>query len=49
MSPTELLTLLFAIVVLWIVLKVAKFTIKVIFLVITIVAVAGVVWYFFVR
>lgn len=49
MSPTELLTLLLAIVVLWIVLKVAKFTIKVIFLVITIVAVAGVLCYFFVR
>ena len=49
MGPKELVTLLLAIFVLWIILKLAKFTIKVIFLIIMIVLIAGVLWHFFPR
>ena len=49
MSAPELLYLLIAVLILWIVLKVAKIAIKVIFLIITIVVIAGALWFFLVR
>ena len=49
-STQELLILVVAIFALWIVLKVAKLAIKVIFfLLITIAVIAGVLWFVFVR
>lgn len=48
-SASELLVLFIAILVLWIVLKVAKLAIKVIFFSITIAIIAGVLWLFFSR
>ena len=45
MSGSELLYLLIAVLVLWIVLKVAKFAVKVIFIIITIVVIAGALWF----
>ena len=49
MSPSELLVLLIAILVAWIVLKVAKVAIKVIFFLITVMVIAGALWLFFSR
>jgi hypothetical protein len=49
MSPSELLVLVIAILVLWIVLKLAKVAIKVIFFLITIAVIAGALWLFFQR
>jgi hypothetical protein len=49
MSAPELLYLLIAVLILWIVLKVAKIAIKVIFFVITIVVIAGALWFFLAR
>lgn len=48
-SASELLVLLIAILVLWIVLKLAKLAIKVIFFLITIAVIAGALWLFFSR
>lgn len=48
-SASELLVLLIAILVLWIVLKLAKLAIKVIFFLITVAVIAGVLWLFFSR
>lgn len=48
-STHELLVLLIAILVLWIVLKMAKLAIKVIFFVIVLAAIAGVLWLFLSR
>ncbi|HEX8412097.1 MAG TPA: hypothetical protein VF883_24825 [Thermoanaerobaculia bacterium] len=48
-SASELLVLLIAILVLWIVLKLAKLAIKVIFFLITIAVIAGVLWLFLSR
>lgn len=47
MSPQELLILLAAVFVLWIVLKLARIAIKVIFLFISIVIFLGVIWFVF--
>jgi len=49
MSAPELLYLLIAVLILWIVLKVAKIAIKVIFFIITIVVIAGALWLFLAR
>jgi len=48
-STSELLVLLIAILVLWIVLKVAKVAIKLIFFTIVLAAIAGVLWLVFSR
>ena len=48
-STHEILVLLFAILILWVVLKMAKLAIKVIFLLIAIAAIAGAVWLFLPR
>ena len=48
-SAPELLVLLIAILVLWIVLKLAKLAIKVIFFLITIAVIAGALWLFLSR
>lgn len=48
-SAPELLVLLIAILVLWIVLKLAKLAIKVIFFLVTIAVIAGALWLFFSR
>lgn len=48
-STHELLILIAAIVVLWIVVKVARIAIKMMFLFIAIVVFAGVIWFVFVR
>ena len=48
-STQELLILFVALFVLWIVLKVARFAIRVILFFVTIAVVGGVLWYFFVR
>jgi hypothetical protein len=48
-STQELLILVVAIFALWIVLKVAKLAIKVIFFLITVAIIAGVLWFVFVR
>ena len=45
----ELLVLIVAIFVLWIVLKVARFAIRVIFLLMSIAILAGVLWFLFAR
>ena len=49
MSAYELFALLLAVLVLWIVLKVAKFAVKMIFIIITIVVIAGALWLFIPR
>lgn len=49
MSASELVVLVIAILLLWIVLKVAKFAIKVIFILITIAVIAGALWLFIPR
>lgn len=49
MSASELVVLLLAVLVLWIVLKVAKFAVKVIFILIAIVVIAGALWLFIPR
>jgi hypothetical protein len=49
MSAPELLALLIAVLVLWIVLKLAKIAVKVIFFIITLIAIAGVLWFFLAR
>ena len=49
MSASELLVLLLAVLVLWIVLKVAKFAVKVIFIIIAIALIAGALWFFIPR
>ncbi len=49
MSPQEILILLAAVFVLWIVLKLARIAIKVIFLFISIVIFLGVIWFVFAR
>ena len=49
MSASELVVLLLAVLVLWIVLKVAKFAVKVIFVLISIVVIAGALWLFIPR
>lgn len=48
-STSELLVLFLAILVLWIVLKMAKVAIKLIFFLIVIAAIAGVIWLFLSR
>jgi len=48
-STQELLILVVAIFALWIVLKLAKIAIKVIFFIMTIAIIAGVLWYVFMR
>ncbi len=48
-STNEILVLLFAILALWIVLKMARLAIKVILLLIAVAAVAGAVWLFLPR
>ncbi|HEX6159489.1 MAG TPA: hypothetical protein VF111_04935 [Thermoanaerobaculia bacterium] len=48
-STPELLTFLLVILAIWIFLKIAKLAIRVILFVITVVVVAGAVWYFFLR
>ena len=48
-STQELLTLVVAIFALWIVLKLAKIAIKVIFFIMTIAIIAGVLWFVFMR
>ena len=48
-STSELIGLLIAILVLWIVLKMAKLAIKLIFFVVVIAAIAGVLWLFLSR
>ena len=49
MSPSELVVLLVAILVAWILLKLAKVAIKVIFFLITVTVIAGALWLFFSR
>jgi hypothetical protein len=49
MSPQEILILLAAVFVLWIVLKLARIAIKVIFIFISIVIFLGVIWFVFAR
>lgn len=49
MSAYELFVLLLAVLVLWIVLKVAKFAVKVIFVILSIVVIAGALWLFIPR
>jgi hypothetical protein len=49
MSASELLVLVIAILLLWIVLKMAKFAVKVIFFIITIAVIAGALWFFIPR
>lgn len=49
MSAYELFALLLAVLVFWIVLKVAKFAVKVIFIILSIIVVAGALWLFFPR
>ena len=49
MSASELLVLLIAVLVFWIVLKVAKIAVKVIFFIITIIVIAGALWLFLAR
>ncbi|HEX6086046.1 MAG TPA: hypothetical protein VF266_16045 [Thermoanaerobaculia bacterium] len=49
MSASELLVLVIAVLLLWIVLKVAKFAVKVIFFIITIAVIAGALWLFIPR
>ena len=49
MSPQEILILLAAVFVLWIVLKLVRVAIKVIFLVISIAIFLGVIWFVFAR
>jgi hypothetical protein len=49
MSAPELLVLLLAVLVLWIVLKMAKFAIKVIFIIVALVVIAGALWLFIPR
>ena len=49
MSASELFVLLLAVLVLWIVLKVAKFAVKVIFILISIAVIAGALWLFIPR
>jgi hypothetical protein len=49
MSASELLVLLLAVLVLWIVLKMAKFAIKVIFIIVALVVIAGALWLFIPR
>jgi len=48
-STQELLILVVAIFALWIVLKLAKIAIKVIFFIMTFAIIAGVLWYVFMR
>lgn len=48
-STPELLTFLLVILAIWIFLKIAKLAIRVILFVITVVVIAGAVWYFFLR
>lgn len=48
-SPNEILVLLIAILVLWIVLKVAKLAIKMVFFLIVVAIIAGGLWLFFQR
>jgi hypothetical protein len=48
-SPEQLLILVVAILVLWIVLKVAKFALRMIFLLVSVAILAGVLWYLFAR
>lgn len=48
-STEELLVLIIAIFVLWIVLKLAKLAIRVILFLITLAIVFGVIWHFFLR
>lgn len=48
-STNELLVLLLAIFALWIVLKLAKLAIRVIFFLVMVALVLGVVWFFFMR
>lgn len=48
-STHELLILIAAILVLWIVVKVARFAIRMFFLLVSIVIFAGVIWYVFLR
>lgn len=48
-SASELVVLLIAILLLWIVLKMAKLAIKVIFFVIAVAAIAGALWLFLSR
>jgi len=48
-STHELLILIAAILVLWIVVKVARIAIKMLFLFIAVVVFAGVIWFVFVR
>lgn len=49
MSPSELLVLLVAVLIAWIVLKVAKVAIKVIFFLIIVTIIAGALWHFLQR
>lgn len=49
MSPQEILILLAAVFVLWIVLKLARIAIKVIFIFISVVIFLGVIWFVFAR
>ena len=49
MSPQEILILLAAVFVLWIVLKLARIAIKVMFLLISIAIFLGVIWFVFSR
>ena len=49
MSPQEILILLAAVFVLWIVLKLVRVAIKVIFIVISIAIFLGVIWFVFAR
>lgn len=48
-STQELLILLVAIFVLWLMLKLARFAIRVIFFFVTLAIIAGVLWFFFSR
>ena len=48
-SPNEILVLLIAILVLWIVLKVAKLAIKMVFFLIVVAVIAGGLWLFLPR
>jgi hypothetical protein len=49
MSPHEILVLLIAILVVWVLLKVAKVAIKLIFITVAMLALAGVLWFVFMR
>jgi hypothetical protein len=49
MSPQEILILLAAVFVLWIVLKLVRVALKVIFLVISVAIFLGVIWFVFAR